>query len=134
MLAHPLADHALKHPDADLVLVEGTIDGMVDNQRLYIAPLHRHHEDDEIFYIVKGEVGFRIDDDEFIATPGDAVLVVRGQAHTWWAASDQPATYLIAMPKRVDNLINAIHERHRNQDELKQLFADYAAELIEWLA
>ncbi|QFT54795.1 MULTISPECIES: cupin domain-containing protein [Microbulbifer] len=38
------------------------------------APWHYHDIDDEIFYIVSGEVEFGVNDDEFIATAGDLVI------------------------------------------------------------
>lgn len=131
MLANPLAKQPLKHPDADLVLVEGAIEAAAGNERLLIAPSHRHLEDDEIFYVLEGTIGFQCDQEEYLAKAGDAVLIPRSAVHTWWNVGPDPARYLIAMPRRIDDLINRIHERSYSWTELKQLFADHAAELIE---
>jgi quercetin dioxygenase-like cupin family protein len=38
------------------------------------APWHYHEVDDEIFYIVSGEVEFGVDEEEFVAVPGDLVI------------------------------------------------------------
>jgi len=38
------------------------------------APWHFHERDDEIFYIISGEVEFGVDDGEFVATSGDLVI------------------------------------------------------------
>lgn len=38
------------------------------------APWHYHEIDDEILYIISGEVEFGVDKDEFIAKPGDLVI------------------------------------------------------------
>ncbi|WP_261844438.1 cupin domain-containing protein [Aliamphritea ceti] len=38
------------------------------------APWHYHETDDEIFYVVSGEVEFGINDDEVIARAGDLVI------------------------------------------------------------
>ncbi|MGB0848051.1 MAG: cupin domain-containing protein [Thiolinea sp.] len=38
------------------------------------APWHYHEIDDEIFYIISGEVEFGVDQETFIAHPGDLVI------------------------------------------------------------
>ncbi|MCF6435843.1 MULTISPECIES: cupin domain-containing protein [Pseudoalteromonas] len=38
------------------------------------APWHYHEIDDEIFYIISGEVEFGVDKEELIAKPGDLVI------------------------------------------------------------
>ncbi len=39
------------------------------------APWHYHEIDHEIFYIISGEVEFGADKEEFVALPGDLVIV-----------------------------------------------------------
>ncbi len=39
-----------------------------------LAPWHYHEIDDEIFYIISGEIEFGVDKEEFIARPGDLVI------------------------------------------------------------
>ena len=38
------------------------------------APWHYHEIDDEIFYIISGEIEFSVDKEEFIAKTGDLVI------------------------------------------------------------
>ena len=38
------------------------------------APWHYHEIDDEIFYVVSGEVEFGVADEQFVATAGDLVI------------------------------------------------------------
>ena len=38
------------------------------------APWHYHEIDDEILYIISGEIEFGVDKEEFIAYPGDLVI------------------------------------------------------------
>lgn len=45
-------------------------------------PLHVHHEADESFYVLDGEVVFFVDDDRIDAAAGDFLFVRRGVAHT----------------------------------------------------
>lgn len=132
MHVSPLLHGSIRHPQADIVLVEGELEATPDVERLLIAPYHIHHSDEEIFYVLTGQVGFEIGDQEFIATPGDAVLVPPGEIHSWWNASPTPSRYLIAMPKRLDDLILAIHAGPLPPDEMAQVFTDHDSTLLGW--
>lgn len=132
MIVSPLLNASLRHPGADIVVVEGEIDGCSSEDRMLIAPYHIHNHDEEIFYILSGEIGFIIDDDEFTASAGDAVLVPPGSVHSWWAASANPAQYLIVMPKVLDDLILALHAGPLSPEEMSQVFTDHRSTLIGW--
>lgn len=132
MLYSPLRDHPLKATTTDLVAVEGDIDPAEAGSRMLIAPYHVHHTDDEVFYVRRGEIAFEIGDEEIIAQAGDAVLIPAGTIHTWWNPGSEPATYLIIMPRKLDDLINAIHERYRTPEEMAELFTRYDSTYIGW--
>lgn len=132
MHVSPLFNGSVRHPESDIVLVEGEIEGSTGEERLLIAPYHIHHNDEEIFYVLSGQIGFVVGDDEFIASAGDAVLVPPGAVHTWWAASEEPARYLIAMSPRMDDLILAIHSDSASYENMETLFADYDSTFIGW--
>lgn len=132
MLVSPLLNGSIRHPDSNIVLVEGEIDGRTGEERLLIAPYHVHHSDEEIFYVLSGTIGFEIDESRYIASAGDAVLVPAGAVHTWWVDSDSPARYLIAMPQRLDDLVNALHDGSYAPSDFAQAFADHDSTLIGW--
>lgn len=132
MLISPLRNCSLRHPDAQFVLVEGEIEGHTGEDRMLIAPYHIHHTEEEIFYVLSGQIGFVVGNDEFIASAGDAVLVPPGTIHTWWAAAESPARYLIAMPKRLDDLITALHDRSYAPEDMAKAFSDHDSTLIGW--
>ncbi len=132
MLHSPLLNGSTRHPDADIVLVEGEIEGASGRERVLIAPYHFHHSDEEIFYVLSGQLGFIVDEDEYVASPGDAVFVPPGAVHTWWAASTTPVRYLIAMPKRLDDLVIALHDGSYSPENLAQAFTDHDSTLIGW--
>lgn len=132
MHVSPLRHSSASHPDASIVLTEGELEPAKPNERLLVAPWHIHRDDEEIFYILSGRIGFNVADTEFIATTGDAVVVPPGAIHTWWAVDPEPARYLIAMSKKMDDLINAIHQRYRDEDEMRQLFEDHDTTYIGW--
>lgn len=58
------------------------------------APLHRHTREDEFSFIIEGSVWFHAAGEECVAEEGDLVFKPRGEWHTFWNASDQPARIL----------------------------------------
>ena len=57
-------------------------------------PLH-HHEFDETFYVLDGELTFQLRDELFTAGPGALALAPGGVAHTLANLGDVPARYLL---------------------------------------
>jgi quercetin dioxygenase-like cupin family protein len=51
-----------------------------------LVPPHVHMNEDEYSYILEGQVGFRIGEQEFTAGPGTYVRKPRGIPHTFWNA------------------------------------------------
>lgn len=62
--------------------------------RALAAPLHRHSREDEYSYVLRGRLGALLGDDVMFAEPGDLVFKPRNQWHTFWNASDEPASIL----------------------------------------
>jgi mannose-6-phosphate isomerase-like protein (cupin superfamily) len=62
--------------------------------RALAAPLHRHTREDEYSYVLRGRLGALLGDDVVFAEPGDLVFKPRDQWHTFWNASDEPASIL----------------------------------------
>ena len=56
-----------------------------------LVPPHVHADEDEYSYILQGEVGARIGDEDLLAGPGAYVFKPRGIPHTFWNAGPQPA-------------------------------------------
>jgi mannose-6-phosphate isomerase-like protein (cupin superfamily) len=56
----------------------------------FAPPLHRHLEEDELFYVLSGTAHFRCDGEEFDAGPGDFVLLPVGLPHTFLVGADEP--------------------------------------------
>jgi quercetin dioxygenase-like cupin family protein len=58
------------------------------------VPPHRHTDQDETFYILEGEIAFRIAGQAKTARPGDVLFVPRGTPHEFATSSATPARYL----------------------------------------
>jgi quercetin dioxygenase-like cupin family protein len=46
-------------------------------------PLHIHHDEDEIFHVLEGEVRYRVGDQEHRASAGETLLTPKGIPHTY---------------------------------------------------
>jgi mannose-6-phosphate isomerase-like protein (cupin superfamily) len=57
-------------------------------------PRHVHYQQDEWFYVIKGEFAFEVGDRKFRLKPGDTLFAPRKVPHGWVHISDQPGTLL----------------------------------------
>ena len=70
---------------------------------LYISPggavagEHLHPNIEEIFTVVGGSVGFRLEGREDVARAGSRVIVPPGVDHYWWNAGDEEAHVIVEL-------------------------------------
>ncbi|HEY7225310.1 MAG TPA: quercetin 2,3-dioxygenase [Micromonosporaceae bacterium] len=80
----------------------------------FAPPLHRHLDEDELFYVLSGRVEFRCDGVEFTAGPGDFVLLPVGLPHTFLVAEDEPLrTLQITTPSGFEQFAAQVGESAR---------------------
>ncbi len=60
------------------------------NPPRFAPPLHRHRDEDEVFYLLSGSASFRCDGERLDAGPGDTVILPAGRAHTFLVGSEEP--------------------------------------------
>lgn len=58
------------------------------------APMHLHRDVDEASYVLEGEIGVRIGDQDMRAGPGTLVVKPKGIPHTFWNPGPAPARLL----------------------------------------
>jgi mannose-6-phosphate isomerase-like protein (cupin superfamily) len=58
-------------------------------------PLHVHTKEDELFYVLEGELVFQIAGERVTAGPGTTAFFPRGVVHTYQNFREQPARLLI---------------------------------------
>jgi mannose-6-phosphate isomerase-like protein (cupin superfamily) len=61
----------------------------------WIGPPLHHHAFDEAFYVLEGELTFRLGDDLVTRGPGSHAFAPSGSRHTLSNLADRPARYLI---------------------------------------
>lgn len=78
----------------------GTDDAMTfieaDLQPAHAPPLHVHEHEDEMFYVLAGDVRFRCEDEEFDTGTGDFVCVPRGTRHAFRVGPDGARTMMVS--------------------------------------
>jgi uncharacterized cupin superfamily protein len=69
-----------------------------------LVPPHKHVSEDEVSYVLEGEVTFRVGDLIVAGRPGTCVNKPRGLFHTFWNPTDRPARILeIIVPAGLEN-------------------------------
>ncbi len=117
---------------SSISLVEWVSPPGPDRQREYVAPLHRHLEDDEAWYVLEGRMGFYLDGEEVEVGPGGAAMARAGVVHTYWNAGTDQARYVLVMNTRIRALIAALHDDTlRAGRTTTEVFHDHRSELVD---
>ena len=75
--------------DANVAVVEHTL-----APHSLAAPLHRHSREDEISYVLAGEMTVLADDEISTVAEGDYAVKGRNTWHTFWNAGDEPLRFI----------------------------------------
>jgi quercetin dioxygenase-like cupin family protein len=113
----------------------------VDDPRDTGPPLHVHHNEDETFYILKGEVTFVVGDERIDLAAGDFLFAPRDIPHAYVVRSERARMLLTASPGGVEQLFVTLGVPVTGSeppvdavmppmDELVALFAGYGCEIL----
>jgi mannose-6-phosphate isomerase-like protein (cupin superfamily) len=72
-------------------------------------PAHQHVNCSEAFFVLDGEVSFRLDDADVTGGPGDFLLVPRGAAHTFGNTGSVQARLLVLHAPAMDAYFEELH-------------------------
>ena len=75
--------------------------------RDFAVPLHVHEEEDENFYVLEGEVRFRIGDEVRTLGTGEAMSVAGGSAHSFRVVSGE-ARFLTITTGRFEEMVRSL--------------------------
>ncbi len=75
--------------EADVAIVEHTLP-----PHTLAAPLHRHSREDEISYVLDGEMTVLAGDEIWTVPTDEATVKGRNVWHTFWNAADEPLRFL----------------------------------------
>jgi quercetin dioxygenase-like cupin family protein len=113
----------------------------VDGPRGDATPRHIHHNEDETFYILEGEVTIFVGDERIDLNPGDYCFAPRGIAHTSIVRSERARMLTTLSPAGLEELFVACGVPVSGDappadavmppmDETIRLFAGYGCDII----
>lgn len=98
--------------------------------RALAAPLHYHHNEDELSYVVQGTLGALLCHEVVTAKQGAWVFKPRGQWHTSWNAGDEPCEVIeVISPAGFENYFREIAAARRNVRTLVEINKKYALDV-----
>ncbi len=97
--------------------------------RTLVAPLHRHHNEDEYSYVLEGTLGALLGDEVVEAEEGSWVFKPRDQWHTFWNAGDTPCHLIeVISPAGFEEMFRDWAELGNDVEKLKELDEKYRTE------
>lgn len=97
------------------------------------TPLHIHHSQDEIFYVLEGNYYFQVGDQQFELKTGDSIFLPRKVAHAWTQVSTTGKMTVIVQPagKLEDFFVTVAGLDHEpSQEEMAKIFADNDMQVV----
>lgn len=97
-------------------------------------PLHVHRTEDEIFYVLSGELRFVVGDEEVAASAGTTLLAPKGVPHTYVVTSEEGAKWLVITGRSDFECFVSAISRPAESDGLPEASGPPAPEVAEELA
>jgi quercetin dioxygenase-like cupin family protein len=106
------------------------------------SPLHVHHNDDEWFYVIEGEVTFWVGGEVTVAGAGSFVYGPRDIPHTFAVSSETARFLLVTEPGGFDEFVRALSQaadapvipapatEPPDVDAMARLALDYGIEIL----
>ena len=71
-------------------------------------PVHRHEAEDELFYLIDGEMWFSCGEVEAVHTTGAVIWLPRGLPHTFQVRSETARVFQVSTPGGFEQLVGAL--------------------------
>jgi quercetin dioxygenase-like cupin family protein len=96
-------------------------------------PLHLHHNETEVFYVLEGEFEIRLGAERLTAGAGATVVAPRDIPHTFRNVGDRPGRLLLTViPGRFANYFREVDSvRDHNSAAIRALCAKYEVDILE---
>ncbi len=91
-----------EHSDGELTAMEFV------GQRGFGPPLHQHDKEDELFYVVEGEIWFSCGDVEAAHGAGATVWLPRGRPHQFQIRSETARVFQVTTPGQFDRFVASL--------------------------
>ncbi len=117
-----------KDTDGDLAIFEQT---SLSPKRG--TPLHVHHNQDEIFYVIEGEYYFQVGTDRHRLKTGDSIFLPRAIPHAWTQVSESGKMIVTVQPagKLEDFFITmSALTTEPSSEQIAKIFADNEMQVV----
>ena len=97
------------------------------------TPLHIHHLQDEIFYVLEGEYYFQVGDKKFSLAKGESIFLPRKVAHAWTQVSATGKMNVIMQPAgKLENFFVTVAalDHEPTPKEMEKIFADNQMQIV----
>lgn len=97
------------------------------------TPLHIHHFQDEIFYVIEGAYKFQVGEDKYDLTTGDSIFLPRKVAHAWTQVSERGKMLVTMQPAgKLENFFvtMAALDHQPGQEEIAKMFSDNEMQIV----
>lgn len=113
----------------------------VEDPRDTGPPLHVHHNEEETFYVLEGEVTFQVGDERIDVAAGDFLFAPRDIPHTYVVRSERARMLVTACPGGVEQVLVSLGVPVTGSEpptdavmppmeEVVPLFARYGCEIL----
>lgn len=97
------------------------------------TPLHIHHTQDEIFYVIEGSYYFQVGDEKFNLIKGDSIFLPRKVPHAWTQVSEKGKMTVILQPAgKLENFFVTVAalDHEPTPKEMEKIFADNDMQVV----
>jgi quercetin dioxygenase-like cupin family protein len=97
------------------------------------TPLHVHHFQDEVFYVIEGAYYFQVGDDKYHLSDGDSIFLPMKIPHAWTQISKKgkmTVTFQPAGKMEEFFLTMAALEKEPTKEQIAQIFADNEMQVV----
>lgn len=91
------------------------------------TPMHVHHFQNEIFYVLEGEYFFKVGDDEFHLSGGDSIFLPGKIPHAWTQLSEKGKMVVTFQPAgKMENFFVTVEslDHEPTKEEMAKIFED----------
>ncbi|TPE43485.1 cupin domain-containing protein [Pontibacter mangrovi] len=97
------------------------------------TPLHLHHDQDEIFYVLEGQYAFQVGEQKHDLAQGDTIFLPRKIPHAWAQVSERGRMMVTLQPAgQLENffLAMAALETEPSKEQIAQIFAAHGMQVV----
>lgn len=97
------------------------------------TPLHVHHTQDEMFYVIEGSYKFKVGEDEYNLSKGESIFLPKKVPHAWTQISKKGKMTVIFQPAgMIENFFVTISslDHEPSKSEVEKIFSDNEMEVV----